>query len=66
MARGGLKAGGTLIQMTIDADVTEFPALEAGFVITEMVTSEGCIMVTAGPPDFCASISGFFFFGQGG
>ena len=66
VAGGSLETSGALIEMAVDVDVTKFPALEAGFVITEMVTSEGCIMVTAGPPDFSASNSGFFFFGQGG
>ena len=65
IARGRLETGGTLIQVAIDTDVTEFPTLEAGFVITGMVMGKGCIVVTASPPDFGMSDSNFFFFGQG-
>ena len=66
MTRGSLETGGTLIKMVIDVDVTKFPALEAGFVVSGMVTGEGCVMVTAGPPDFGASDGGLFFLGQRG
>ena len=65
MARGSLETGGALIEVAVDTDMTEFPVLKAGFVIMEVVISEGCIMVTAGPPDFGMSNGGFFFFGQG-
>ena len=46
-------------------DVSKFPALEAGFVVSGMVTCEGSVMVTASPPDFGVLEGGFFFFGQG-
>ena len=64
MAGGGFETGGTFVKMAVDMDVTEFPALEAGLVIVGVVTSKGCVMVTAGPPDFCASDSDLFFLGQ--
>ena len=63
MAGGSLQAGGALIQVAVYVDVTEFPALEAGFMILRVVTSKGCIVVTAGPPDFGVS-DGDFFSGQ--
>ena len=66
MAGGSLETGGALIEVTVDADVTEFPALKAGLMITGVVASEGCVVVAAGPPDFSVSDSGFLFFGQGG
>ena len=65
MAGGSLETGGAFVEMTIDVDVTEFPALEAGLVVAEIVTSEGCIVVAAGPPDFGVSDSNLFFIGQG-
>ena len=46
-------------------DVPKFPILEAGFVVSEMVTSEGSVMVTASPPDFGTFEGGFLFFSQG-
>ena len=64
MARGSSETGGAFIQMAVDADVTKFPALETGFMITGVVTGEGYIMVTAGPPNFGVSDHSFFFFGQ--
>ena len=48
--------------MTIDMDVTEFPRLEAGFMVMRVVMSKGCIVVTASPPDFSTDDHGFFFF----
>ena len=44
-------------------DVSKFPALEAGFMITGVVTRQGDVMVTAGPPDLSASEGNFFFLG---
>ena len=41
----------------------KFPALEAGLMVSGMIMGEGCVMVTAGPPDFGVS-EGDFFFGQ--
>ena len=65
MAGGSLETGGALVQVAIDADVAKFPALEAGLMITGMVMGEGCVMVTAGSPDFGVSDGNFFFLGQG-
>ena len=50
--------------MAVDANVTEFPALEAGFVIMGVVSGKGCIMVATGPSDFSTGDSNFFFLGQ--
>ena len=47
-------------------DVPEFPALEAGFMVSGMITSERSIMVTASPPDFSVLKGSFFLFGQRG
>ena len=65
MARGSLEAGGALIQVAVDVDVSEFPVLEAGLMIAGVVMSEGHVMVTAYPPNFCVSDGDFLFFGQG-
>ena len=65
VAGGSLETGGALIQVAVDVDMTEFPALEAGLVVTGVVTGKGCVMVAASPPDFSASDSDFFF-GQRG
>ena len=65
MARGSLETGGTFVEMTVDVNVTKFPAMEAGFMITRVVVSKGCIMITVSPPNFGADDCGFFFFGQG-
>ena len=65
MTGGSLETGGALIQVAVDVDMTEFPALEAGLVVAGMVTSEGCVVVAAGPPDFGVSDSNLFFIGQG-
>ena len=40
------------IQRTIDVNVSEFPTLEAGFMVIGMVTGEGGVVVTASPPNF--------------
>ena len=45
-------------------DVPEFPALEAGLVVSEMVVGKGSVVVTASPPDFCTFEDSFFVFGQ--
>ena len=65
MARGSLKTGGALIEVTVDMDVSKFPALEAGFMVSGVVMGEGCVMVAASPPDFGASDSNLLFLGQG-
>ena len=62
----GLETGGAFVQRAVDADVSEFPALEAGFVVSGVIVSEGGVVVTASPPNFGAFQGGFFFFGQGG
>ena len=66
MARGGFETGGALIEGTIDADVSKFPALEAGFMVLGMVVRQRGVMVAASPPNFGAFQGGFFFFSQGG
>ena len=64
MAGRSPEAGGAFVEMTVDVDMAKSPTLEAGLVVVEVVTSEGCIMVAAGPPDFSASDSDSFSFGQ--
>ena len=64
MAGGSLETCVALIKVAVDIDMTEFPALEAGLVVMRVVMGEGCIVITAGPPDFGVSDSNFFFFGQ--
>ena len=66
MTWGGFKAGGTLVEVTVDMDVSKFPALEAGFMVLEMITGEGGIIVATSPSDFGVSDGSFFFFGQKG
>ena len=63
MARGGFETSEALVKMAVDADVTEFPVLEAGFMIAEMVMGKGYIVVVAGPPDLSVSEGDFFFLG---
>ena len=63
MARGSSETNRTLVQEAVDVNVSEFPALEAGFMVSGMITDEGCIMVTADPPDFCVFKGGLFVFG---
>ena len=65
MPRRSLKTGGALVEVTVDTDVSEFPALKAGFVVIEMVTGKGCIIVATSPPDFGVSDGNFFFLSQG-
>ena len=50
--------------MVVDADMAELPTLEASFMVTRVVLSEGFIIVAACPPDFSVSDDSFFFFGQ--
>ena len=64
MAWGIFKAGGALVQVAVDTDVSEFPALEAGFMIAGVITSKGYVMVTACPLNFSVSDGIFFFFSQ--
>ena len=37
VAGGSLEAGGALIEVAVDADVAEFPILEAGLMIAVMI-----------------------------
>ena len=66
MTGGPLETGGAWVQWAVDADVSELPAVEAGFMVTRMVVGQGGVVVTAGPPDVGAFQGGFFFFGQRG
>ena len=65
MARGSLETGGAFVQVAVDTDVAKFPVLEAGFMVTEVVTSKRRVVVAASPPDFGVNKGGFFFFSQG-
>ena len=66
MAGGSLEAGGALIEVAMNTDVAKFPILKAGLMVAGVVMSEGSVVVTANPPDFSVSNSGFFFLGQRG
>ena len=66
VAGGPFETGGALIEGAVDMDVSEFPAVKASFVVTGMVTGQGDVVVTAGPPDISAFQGDFFFFSQGG
>ena len=61
MTRGGFETDGALIEMAVDADMTEFPALEAGFMIARVVSSKGYVMAAASPPDFSTGEGDFLF-----
>ena len=61
MTRGGFEKGGALVEMAIDVDVTELPALETGFMVAGVVTSKRHVMVAASPPDLGVSEGDFFF-----
>ena len=52
VAGGSFEADRAFVEGAVDANVSEFPALEAGFVVSGMVTGEGSVMVTASPPNF--------------
>ena len=66
MTGGPFEAGGTLVKRAVDADVSELPAVKAGFMVTGVVAGQGDVMVTAGPPDVGAFQGGLFFFSQWG
>ena len=51
VAGGPLKTGGTFVQGAVDVDMSEFPTLEAGFIVTGVVVGQGSVVVTASPPD---------------
>ena len=40
--------------MAVDVDVSEFPALKAGFMVVRVVMGEGHV-VAVSPSDFCVS-----------
>ena len=64
MTRGGLKTGGALVQVAVDADVSKVPALEAGLMVVEVVMSKGHVVVTAGPSDLDVGDSNLLFLSQ--
>ena len=66
MARGPFETSGALVKWAVDADVSELPAVEAGFMVTGVVAGQGDVVVTAGPPDVGTFQGGLFFFGQRG
>ena len=61
-----LETSGALVKRAVDADMSEFPAMEAGLVVMGVVSGQGGVMVTTGPPDVGAFEGGLFFFGQRG
>ena len=65
MAGGRLEADRALVQRAVDMDVSKFPVLEAGFMVSRVIMGEGSVMVATSPPDFSVNEGGFFFFGQG-
>ena len=65
MTGGPPETSGALIKRAIDVDVSKFPAVEAGLVVTRVVAGQGDVVVTAGPPDVGTFQGSFFFFGQG-
>ena len=58
-----LEAGGAFVKMAVDVDMTKFPALEAGFVIMEVVVGKGHVMVATSLPDFSVGDCSLFLFG---
>ena len=66
VAGGPLETSGAFVERTVDMNVSKFPALEAGFMVTGVVTRQGGVVVTAGPPDVGAFQGDLFFFSQGG
>ena len=66
VAGGSLKTGRAFVQVAMDMDVPELPTLEAGLMISGVISGKRYIMVAAGPPDFGASDGIIFFFGQKG
>ena len=63
---GPPETSGALVERAVDADVSEFPAVEAGFMVTGVVAGQGDVVVAAGPPDVGAFQGGLFFLGQRG
>ena len=48
---GPLETSGALVERAVDADVSELPAVEAGFMVLGVVAGQGDAVVAAGPPD---------------
>ena len=66
MTRGSFKTDGALVEAAVDMDVSKFPTLEAGLIVVRVALSKGCVIVTAGLPDFGVSDSDLFFLSQRG
>ena len=66
MARGRFETGGAFVQGAVDVNVSKFPALEAGFMVTGIIMGQGNVMVTASPPNVGTFQGGLFFFSQRG
>ena len=64
MARGGFETGEAFVEMAVNMNMTEFPALEVGLMVTRVVVGEEHVMITAGPPNFGVGDHGFFFLSQ--
>ena len=65
MTERGFQTGRAFIEMVVDADVVEFPVLEAGFMVIGMVMGKRCIVVAICPPDFSMGKGVMFLFCQG-
>ena len=64
IVRGEFQTGGTFIEVAVHTDVPEFPILEAGFIVTWIITGKGCIMIAASPSDLSLGDGNLFFLGQ--
>ena len=64
VAWGSLETCGALVQMAVNVNVSKFPALETGFMVTGVVMNKGHIVVAAGLLDFYVSDGYCFLFGQ--
>ena len=63
MARGPLETGGALVQGIVGANVSQFPTVEAGFVVSRVIMGQGGVVATAGLSNVGAFQGNFFFFG---
>ena len=52
MTRGGMETGWALIEVAVDLDIFKLLTLETSLIVTQVITSKGCIMVAACSPDF--------------
>ena len=66
VARGPLETSGAFVEGAVDANVSKLPTLEAGFMVSRVVTRQGGVMVASGPPNVGAFQGDFFFLGQRG